>query len=310
MTHRRRMRIALVGAGRVGSVLGRVLSENGERITAVVSRTRGSATRGGRFVGCKTTSTRLCDLPVDTDLVLITTPHEAVEAVASELATRDDLRFRLMAFCHASGMLTADVLAPLRKRGATVFSFHPLQTFPRDFRPRAILPTARGIYYGVDGTTRGIRVARDLARRLEGHVIVVPPEHRQLYHAACVVASNHLTVLLSILESLYRALGVKGQRYSPVFAPIISSTLRNVARTNPRNALSGPVARGGVDTIAGHLDALQASVPDVIPYYARLTMETVRLAIAKGSITSSQTEEMTRLLLPYLEGSSYTKEMP
>jgi predicted short-subunit dehydrogenase-like oxidoreductase (DUF2520 family) len=310
MTRRRRMRIALVGAGKVGSVLGRVLAENGEQITAVISRSTGSARRGGRFVGCRNVSTSPDRIPVATDLVMITTPHEAVVEVAARLAERDDLRYRSMAFCHASGMLTADALSPLRDRGATVFSFHPLQTFPRDFRPQDILPTARGISYGVDGSRRAIAVARDLATRLDGHVIVVPPEHRVLYHAACVVASNHLTVLFSILESMYQVLGVKGKRFFPAFTPIVTSTIRNIGRTNPRHALSGPVARGGAGTIAGHLDALRRSAPDLLPYYAHMTGETVRLAIAKGSITPSQVEEINRLLLPFLEGTSLTKELP
>jgi predicted short-subunit dehydrogenase-like oxidoreductase (DUF2520 family) len=308
MTRRRPLRIAIIGAGKVGSVLGRILADRGERITAVISRTRKSAREAGRFVRCRFTSTDMQDLPRETDLVMITTPHGAVEDVARSLALREDLQFRSMAFCHASGMLTAGALAPLQKRGATVFSFHPLQTFPRDFSPRDILPTVRGIYYGVDGSPGGIRAARDLARRLEGSVVIVPPDRRRLYHAACVVASNHLTVLLSILESMYETLGVKSEGFFPVFAPIISATLRNVARTSPKEALSGPVARGGVGTIAEHLDALHATLPGLIPYYARLSVETVRLAVAKGSISSAQVEELTQLLVPYLQGSPQTKE--
>src|SRR5512143_1776958 len=147
MKHRARLHITIIGAGNVGSVLGRILVENGERVVCVISRTARSASRAGRFLRCRRTSTDLAAIPSETDLIFIATPHSAVADVARALARLADFSFRGVAVCHASGMLTAEVLEPLRLRGATVFSFHPLQTFPRDFPPAAIVPTARGIVY-------------------------------------------------------------------------------------------------------------------------------------------------------------------
>ncbi len=193
--------IAVVGAGRVGQVFGRVLLNGGDRIVAVVSRSRASARRGAEFLRCSTAGTSPSIIPPATDLVLLTTPHAAVEEAARAIAGLDGLPFRRMAFCHASGMLTADALAPLAARGATVFSFHPIQTFPRDFDPAEIVPSLAGIWYGVDGDPRGLRVARRLARRLGGKTVEIPRDMRVFYHAACVVASNHLTALAAVLET-------------------------------------------------------------------------------------------------------------
>ncbi len=290
------MNIAIVGAGKVGSVLGRILAENGERIVAVVSRSMRSARAAGRFVRCKNVSTSLAAIPPRTDLVYITTPHAAVQEVAHKLAAVAHLNFRRLAVCHASGMLTAAALEPLAKKGATVFSFHPLQTFPRDFSPKEILPTARNIWYGVDGTRTALRKARQLARALKGNVVVIRPERRALYHAACVVASNHLTTMLWVVEQMFKALKTNERTFYPLFEPIIMATLHNVARTSPAQALSGPIARGGVETVAEHFDALRQFAPQLIPYFAAVSAETTRLAEAKGSIDAAKAQALYELI--------------
>jgi hypothetical protein len=66
--------------------------------------------------------------------------------------------------------------------------------------------------------------------------------------------------------------------------------------------------RGGVETIGGHLDALTRFAPTLIPYYARLSLETMRLAIAKGALVPAQVEELTRLILPHTDGSFYPED--
>jgi predicted short-subunit dehydrogenase-like oxidoreductase (DUF2520 family) len=307
-TGRRRvpLRVAIVGAGKVGTVLGRVLVEEGARITAVVSRSRSSARSAAAFLRCRTYADALTAIPPGTDIVFITTPHDAVAGVASTLARLEGLEFGRMGACHASGMLTASVLEPLAERGATVFSFHPLQTFPRSFPPRRIVPLARGIWYGADGSRPGLRMARRLARALRGHVIEIPPEFRELYHATCVVASNHLTALLSVLREMYgRVSREEAPRLDP-FRPIIEATVLNVFATSPASALSGPVARGGVETVAKHLEAVRASLPALLPYFTRMTLETARLAIEKGSLTPERREALENLIMSYMQDSSTT----
>lgn len=291
-----RVNIAIVGAGKVGSVLGKILAGNGAKIVAVVSRGNRSAAKTGKYLKCKNVSTSLAAIPPRTNLVMIATPHRAVEEVAHSLATVAHLNFKKMAVCHASGILNADVLEPLAKKGATVFSFHPVQTFPRDFEPKDILPTVRGIYYGVDGNAAALRKAKQLAAKLNGKTITIKPEMRTFYHAACVVASNHITTLLWILEQMFAALKTSEKKFYPVFEPIIMAALHNAARTSPAQSLSGPIARGGVETLSHHFEALQRFGPNLVPYFGSLSAETARLAEAKGSIDSEQASAINKLI--------------
>jgi predicted short-subunit dehydrogenase-like oxidoreductase (DUF2520 family) len=292
----------------VGTVLGRVLRDEGHDVTAVVSRTRKSAAAAGRFIGCRRVSDALTAIPEATDIIFVAAPHEVIPDVARSLALLEEFDFRRLAVCHASGMLTADALAPLRERGAVTFSFHPLQTFPRDFTARQILPTVRGIVYGVDGEPRGIRMARRLAAALDGKVFLVPPEMREFYHAVCVVASNHVTTLLGIMERLHALFGQSRTGMWEVFGPILSAAWTNARLTSPAAALSGPIARGGVATVRGHLEAMKLYAPDVMPYYLRMSLETVRLATAKGSLTAAQRQALEALLRSYAEITSTRPE--
>jgi predicted short-subunit dehydrogenase-like oxidoreductase (DUF2520 family) len=235
-------------------------------------------------------------IPGETDVIFIATPHDAIAGVARDLAVVDHLRFRRLAVCHASGIYDASVLDPLAARGAKVFSFHPLQTFPRDFAPARIVPHARGIFYGVDGSPAAIRVARRLARELDGTVVLIPPEMRILYHAACVVASNHLTTVLRVIEQMFQRITGGRVDFYRVFSPIIEATLNNVRISSPAGALSGPIARGGVGTVQQHLESLQRFVPELLPYFAAVSRETVRLALTKGSIDPAVAKTMEDLL--------------
>lgn len=295
-TSRHHLRIAFIGAGNVCAVLGRILVENHHQVVAVVSRGMPSARRAGRFIGCRNVSTSLAAIPPDVEVIYLTTPHGAVADAARALAREGRFSFKKIAVCHASGMLTAAVLEPLARRGATTFSFHPLQTFPRDFTPRRILPTARGISYGVDGPPGGFRAAKRLAAALDGNVVRIRPDRRELYHAACVVASNHLTTVLWVLETLAIACGMDRRTARRAFIPIVDTTLRNVRSSSPAEALSGPIARGGVETVSRHLESVREHSPETLAYFRDISRETVRLAERKGTLTAAQREQFRQLL--------------
>lgn len=284
-----------MGAGVVGSTLGRLFADSGAEVTAVVSRSAMSARRAARFIGCGNAGTDPAVIPPRTTHIYLTAPHDAIPGIATALAAGGG-PLRGVAVFHASGVLTASALEPVARLGATAFSFHPLQTFPRNFRPAMLLELAAGIPFGVDGPPAGIREARRLASLLGGSVILVPPGSRPLYHAACVVASNHLTTLLAVLEEMYGAAGIARPPATRAFGPIMRATMLNAARTSPAESLSGPIARGGVSTVLAHLDALATSAPHLIPYFRAVSRETVRLARRRGSISSEQQQALLEAL--------------
>jgi predicted short-subunit dehydrogenase-like oxidoreductase (DUF2520 family) len=299
MARSKKLQIAIIGAGKVGSVLGKILAQREHTITAVISRSVRSARAAGRFLRCPVASTALRDIPSGTGIVFIATPHDAIVGVARALSRLDHLDFRHLSACHTSGIHTAAALDTLKERGATVFSFHPLQTFPRGFSPAKILPHGRGIFYGVDGTPSGVRMARMLAKELGGKVVIIPPEMRALYHAACVAASNHLTTVLWVVEQIFKRVRGDQARVFPVFRPIVEAALSNIGRSSPAEALSGPIVRGGIETVTRHFELLQTFMPELLPYFVGMSLETLRLAETECSMDRGTADAMRHLILSY-----------
>jgi predicted short-subunit dehydrogenase-like oxidoreductase (DUF2520 family) len=278
----------------VGSIFGKLLAEAGEPVDLVVSRTPRSARRAARYIDARRSATSLTRLSPGTRLILITTPHAAIETVAAGIAELTHLDFERLFVAHASGMLTAAVLGPLAARGARVFSFHPLQSFPRNFRPAQLLASARGITYGIDGAPEALAMARKLARRLGGIPWQIPPELRTYYHAASVVASTHVAALTSMLQTMFATLGGgAGQRdFYRVYGPLVHSTLHLVETRSPELALGGAIARGGVDTLTEHLQAVVATSPALGFPFSAMCAQAIALARQRGAVKPGAIDAM------------------
>ncbi|MBI3765591.1 MAG: hypothetical protein HY277_03700 [Ignavibacteriales bacterium] len=127
--------VSIIGAGIVGSTLAVALFDKGYPIVSIISRTGRAALALAKFVQCKKVSTQLEDLEPQTDLLLVTVPDDLVAEIGFRLAKIKQLRFKKLFVIHCSGVHSADVLNPLRNKGASVAAMHPVQTFPRSYRP-------------------------------------------------------------------------------------------------------------------------------------------------------------------------------
>jgi predicted short-subunit dehydrogenase-like oxidoreductase (DUF2520 family) len=189
------------------------------------------------------------------DLLLVCVPDAAVAAVAGAV---DPVADTVVA--HCAGSLGLDVLAGHQRVG----SVHPLVALPS---PELGAARLVGAWFGVAGDA----MVLDVVRALDGRAVEVPDADRALYHAAAVVASNHLVALLGQVERIAAGAGVPLAAY----LDLVRGTVDNVAALGPAGALTGPVARGDWDTVARHLDALPA---DERPAYEALADEAARLA--------------------------------
>jgi predicted short-subunit dehydrogenase-like oxidoreductase (DUF2520 family) len=96
----------------------------------------------------------------------------------------------------------------------------------------------------------------------------VPDDQRARYHAAATVASNHLVALLGQVARLAETTGVP----PAAFLPLVRATVDNVEVLGATDALTGPVARGDVDTVVRHLDALPDGEGDAYRALATVAM--------------------------------------
>jgi predicted short-subunit dehydrogenase-like oxidoreductase (DUF2520 family) len=171
------------------------------------------------------------------DLLLITTTDDAIRRVALAV---EPVAGTVVA--HCSGAHTLDILEPHVRRA----SVHPLASLPD-----ASIGAERltdDCAFAVDGDP----LVEEVVAALGGRGFRVRPEDRVRYHAAAVIASNHLVALLGQVERVAADAGLPLEAY----LGLVAQTLDNVARLGPEAALTGPVARGDWATVHRHLIAI------------------------------------------------------
>jgi predicted short-subunit dehydrogenase-like oxidoreductase (DUF2520 family) len=281
---------SIVGAGRLGTVLGAALVRGGWRAEAVFDKDAKAARASRRLIGGGRATTDIHMPARAGDAVFLTVPDDEIGRVAAKLG-RAGARWSGRSVFHASGLLPARILEPLRDRGASVASLHPVQTFPDKGAPGRIF---KGITWGIEGDAAAIRVAEGIVRALRGHVLILSERDKPLYHAACSLASNALTGLEWAAAGLLARAGIDEKRAVELFSPLLQGTLQNVKELGPKRALTGPLARGDIATVRAHLKALE-EYPETREVYLALGRQTLLIAIERG-LAPARVSAMKRLL--------------
>ncbi len=264
-------RIGLIGAGRLGAALATALTECGYRVDNIASRRLEGATALARRLGQHGRAVPPPTVAAEADLVILAVPDAAIEELASALAWRGG-----QAVVHCSGALGTDVLHAVATAGGLAGCLHPLQSFTGADGARERF---RGVTCGVEGPEPlgGWLVAMVLD--LGAHPLRLEGVDRALYHAAAVLASNDAVALLAAATRVWAAAGLPEDAARGALAPLLLGAARNIEAHPLERALTGPVARGDVATVARHLEAL-AATPDIAALYRALGRELLRLPLA------------------------------
>jgi len=207
------------------------------------------------------------------DLVLLCVPDAEIRAAAAAVAGAAPL------VGHVSGATPLAALEPAAAAGAAVFGMHPLQTLTG-----AATDALRGAGCAVAGSTpAAARAASDLARDLGMRPFAVADDQRAAYHAAASVASNFLVTLEHAAERIAAGAGLDADQARALLAPLVRTTVENWARLGPRDALTGPVARGDEATVSAQRDAVAREAPDLLAVFDTLLEATRHLAASRGA---------------------------
>jgi predicted short-subunit dehydrogenase-like oxidoreductase (DUF2520 family) len=281
---------SIVGAGRLGTVLGTALVRRGWTAAVIVDKDARAARESRRIIGRGAATTDVRRLAKAAGVVIIAVPDDAVGRVAAGLA-RSGVTWAGRSVFHTSGLLPARILEPLRKRGASIASVHPIQSFPRKDAPPSIF---RGITWGVEGDPAAVAAAGGMVRGLRGNILLLSEKDKPLYHAACSLASNAMIALEWTASSMLGAAGIEEKAAADMLFPLVQGTLQNVKNLGPRKALTGPILRGDVATVREHLEALRRD-PHAREVYVVMGKQALRLA-EKSGLPAGRVRNLKRLL--------------
>src|SRR6204780_2722275 len=195
-----RLRVGVVGAGRVGPALAGALGRAGHEVSVVSAVSDASIRRiEQRLPGVAIRQPP--EVVASADLVLMTVPDDVLPGLVAGLAaTGAAVEGRLIA--HASGRHGLGVLDPVVRAGALPLALHPVMTFTG--RPDDIDRLA-GISFGVTAPDPLRPVAEALVVEMGGEPVFIAEEQRDLYHAALASGANYLVTLVVQASDALRA---------------------------------------------------------------------------------------------------------
>lgn len=265
------MNIAIIGPGRVGTVLALALPQSGHRVVAVVGGSEATRARfRSRVAG--TRFTELEEACLRAEMLVIATGDDVVATVARQLAA-EDLVGPPHRVVHLAGSLGLEVLRPVALTGAAVAAVHPAQSIPHDAAADALV----GAAWGVTASDEDLLWVRRLVTDLGGEAHEVRDVDRQLYHAALTLGSGAVAAAASAARQLLLAAGIEAP--AAFLAGLAGRSLDNVLRDGAA-ALTGPVVRGDADTLACHLEAIDRDLPELAGAYRHLQRAVVAQAAA------------------------------
>lgn len=277
-----RHRVALVGAGRVGSAVVVLLKRRGHEVVSVASRSPASAERAAGLLGAPVVP--LDEPDPSADLILLGVSDTALAGVAESIAPA--LRPGAIVW-HFAGSFGLGPLAAAAAAGARPVALHPVQA----------CPTLEAALVRLPGSAWGVTVADDLwpwAQALVGHdlgglAVRLGEADRPAWHAAAVMTANGTAAVLAHAEAVLARLGVADPL--AVLGPLAAGAVANAREGGGGAAtLTGPVVRGEDATLRRHRAALIPGEEQAYLEVARLVLGAARAAGRIGGDAAARIE--------------------
>jgi predicted short-subunit dehydrogenase-like oxidoreductase (DUF2520 family) len=224
------------------------------------------------FVQAGQAYARVADLP-PADITVIASVDDAIAPQALALGESSLLQAESL-ILHCSGVLTAEVLSPLKARGCQVASAHPAHSFAA---PALSLDSFAGTYVMMEGDQGAVNQLTPLFSAIKAVVVPILSHQKASYHAGLVFASNYLVTLFDVAQQSLEGAGIDSTVSHGLISGLMRSACENVTQaTSTVEALTGPISRYDVASIEAHLAGL--SEPSVRTLYCELGRRTVALS--------------------------------
>lgn len=286
-----RLAVGVVSAGRVGAVVGAAWAAAGHHVVATSGVSRESVKRAEALLP-EVPLRPPDEVVAGVDLALLAVPDDVLPGLVRGLAAAGSFRTGQIVV-HTSGAHGVGVLEPAVEHGVLALALHPVMTFTGRVEDVARLA---GCYVGVTADAAdeaAWSVGEALVVEMGAEPVRIDDEMRPLYHAALAHGANHLVTLVRDCVDTLEQIGIGAAER--LVAPLLSAALDNALRHGDR-ALTGPVARGDVETVRLHLRELTANDPDLAATYRVLATRTAHRAAAAGLLPEHAAKEVLATL--------------
>lgn len=273
--------INLIGAGRLGIALGRAIATLRDyQLLGICNQHWHKTQEAIALIDEGVAYPSIMALPW-ADITFITTPDDRIADVAGSLSEHPALKPHSIVV-HCSGVLEARELDALSNKGCLTASIHPMRSFALpldvDFQQAVCV---------LEGNQTACTILSTLFSKLGAIVMPIQGKQKPLYHAAGVFGSNFLITLTALASDSLKKAGFSDDVAIQTTIDLMQGSLDNLKRTDDIKAsLTGPFARGDIDTIRKHLDNLTGEPKTLYAALGQLTLSLSNLDDAKKACIS------------------------
>jgi predicted short-subunit dehydrogenase-like oxidoreductase (DUF2520 family) len=276
--------IGFIGAGKVGTSLGKYFETKDIKLSGYYSRSLDSSKAAADFTN-SAFYTEIGELISDSNIIMITTPDDAIKKIWKSLK-KYNLKDKII--CHTSGSLSSDIFDDIYTSGAFGYSIHPMFAFSDKFTTFKNLKSA---YFSIEGSEKYLPSLKKFFKSLGNEVFILSKDNKPLYHLASVTASNLVLSLINIACNYLEKCGVDSTKSLDALLPLVNNNIQNISEKGFIDALTGPIERGDAGTVVNHLKAIPLEHKSL---YKILSLNLVN--ISKEKHKSKSYEQIEKIL--------------
>lgn len=269
--------------------LGRYFTHRGIQVSGFFGNNPGTAKEAAQFTNSKFYN-NIQQLIKDSEVIFITTPDDTIPNIDQQIS-RFDLKNK--SICHTSGSLKSFALSNAKKSGAFIYSIHPIFAFSSK---NINFHELEKIYFSIEGdisNEASNMPVLTILKILGNKYFVRKSEDSASYHLANVFVSNLVLSLLEIGAEYFAQIGLSQEEALEAMAPLVKGNIENIFEKGFVDSLTGPIARGDVQTVKRHLEALQAE--DRI-LYKKLSLNLLKLTAQKRQPFEKKIDALNHLV--------------
>jgi predicted short-subunit dehydrogenase-like oxidoreductase (DUF2520 family) len=260
-------------------------------IQDVLTRSRQSAGDAVSFIGAGHAVGKLEEMRA-ADVWMIATRDDAIVPSCATLAgsgkiAPDDIVF------HVSGATPSSALKAVAGQGALIASVHPIKTFTD---AELAVHSFPGTYCSAEGDGKALRVLKPAFEKIGAKVFDIAPELKPIYHAGGVFSCNYLAALIEAALRAHEKAGIPRGASLKALEPIVRETVDAIFDKGPARALTGPISRGDLATVARQLAMVESWEPALGALYRELGLIAVALAESDGRLEAHRAAELRAIL--------------
>ena len=307
MNKSKKINIAIIGAGRLGTTIAYIITSKNKKnikIVAMSSKTQKSLNRAKDILGDfskKVLFTKNNKKAAEkANCIFICTPDDIIKKVCRELFGQKKQTERKhekenISVIHFSGSKPLKDLESAKRAGALTLSIHPLKSLASI---QGAIKTIKNTEYGITyNTPEEEELAKTIVETLEGHSIAVEDSKKPLYHAAACIASNYLVTLIDYAVYINEKAGIKPEDSIKGLLSLVKGTVKNIGENGTKKSLTGPIARGDTGTIKDHMKNFKKHLSDEdAEIYKLMGKKTAGVAKQNGWIKDKAYNELIDIL--------------